>query len=460
MFRTYGSKIKMEDVINEFEELEGGETIPENVELDEEEVVITADDAETSAEVEELEDVGEAYSEDVAALENVIGLVRSFEAEGGMNHQTAQVLGLIVEPLAERLCIKLPQPSYAVEAYASASDRLSVTSWCLEGWDVGAKITEIWANICKFFKMLVTKTKEFYHERVGSLARLKGAFESLSKSKRDGSPKEGEIKIGNSQFATLAVSGKGAAGTFETTKKTLEELSGLISEISNNSDPASKVAKDFAETVILTAENIMKGPDAGIPLALEQKNFIMKAAAAGFKAGGSDHNDSEMSRWTGHTQVTTAGNFAMSLTVHSREFFDPKVRYATAISTTFGRLPSGVTTGEAGGMPSLTIAQVNALGSQGVKLCDALIAFAKKKSAGDFAGDKIQKDLDKLVKGAKSVEGAHAEGGGLLSSLVGMSATLLKSPVETGRNVCSVSSAVLNATLSWARASFNNVKKV
>ena len=185
-----------------------GALAPENTEiaLQDFDMLSIGDEANTTAELADLDNALNMCHATVASLESIQSVMVATQEDGGMNAQAANMQAVAVN--AAMTHFGQAAVTFDQESFSDAGGRATATAFGIEG--IGEQIKKIWAAIKDFVMKYVKKVKEFFSKHLSSAGRLVKAAKSLGESaeKSKGTPKEKTLKYGASDFRAVSKDGK------------------------------------------------------------------------------------------------------------------------------------------------------------------------------------------------------------------------------------------------------------
>ena len=189
-----------EEVKRQEAEASASETVLDNAESAETEMLEVAD---AEVEGEEREEQVEEAGEVVEALESIAQVLKVSAANGGLDKHAAAILGIATEHLYTRVGMKATKSAPSLESFGGTSTRIGATQLAME--DIAEKAKKIWASIIAAFEKAIQWAKDFFTRVFQSWEKLEKRANDLSSKSENA---KGGHKVENSGIVkSLAVAG-------------------------------------------------------------------------------------------------------------------------------------------------------------------------------------------------------------------------------------------------------------
>ena len=352
-----------------------------------------------SADVEELQEIGEVAE-------------ASVESGEGLSEQAAEVATIAIERIHNRLGFRGQQRIVpAVESFGQANSRLASTKLVVES--ISETIKSVWEAIKAMAKRIWEKIVQFFNKIFGSAKSLRDHIENLKKRAQaissDAKMKEKELTGG--LVKKISIKKKADLDTYSTIISNSLNLAKAANAVSAVS---AGIASDVSSmTASLQSSGVTEANVKAFASAMESSFDKVKSVVAGIatiaKTGVGVKSKGKVNKAGDITFTETYGPFANSQVIvaeGSRRNFkvgSGTVTYTT-VSLTFDSLADNEVAEKAKTLNKGEISQCLDLAT---KACSAVEDMEKNKKEIQKIIDESQKSADNVLKAAsKTVESA------------------------------------------------------
>ncbi len=164
------------------------------------------DEIETNSDADIVEDAIDEVGEVGEGLEAYREMVLDFQANGGMNRQTALAVDMGIKNLTAKFNIGSGKGiGIALESFDEAGGKITATGYALEG--IGEALKEVWEKVQAFIRNLITAIMAFFGNQQAKAKQLIAAAKKIAEAAKTASAAKAEttVELGADTIRNLSI---------------------------------------------------------------------------------------------------------------------------------------------------------------------------------------------------------------------------------------------------------------